>query len=77
MELHVDVLDEVRCSPPPKRQKLEGPGAMEDGQPLRCSTPQPPGGEETGEDLDSTLESLGLSQDSVGKLVFCSFCCTL
>lgn len=60
--------------PPPKRPKCEGPGVEVAAEPLRCSTPQPPGGEEeNGEDLDKTLEDLGISHDSIGKFVLCSY----
>lgn len=61
--------------PSPKRQKLDVEGRdvqvdIVDGEePLRCSTPQPPGLEEVGENkLDTTLEELGISHDSIGTL---------
>ena len=55
----------VSPPPPPKRQKYEGPVEI-DAEPLRCSTPQPQ--EQDGEDLDKSLEILGISHDSIRKL---------
>ena len=54
----------VSPAPPPKRQKYEGPVEI-DAERLRCSTPQPQ--EEDGEDLDKSLEILGISHDSIRK----------
>ena len=63
----------VSLFPPAKRsrrQVVEVPGCLErleEGQPLRCSTPQPPGEEPSGQDLDTSLEDLGISRDSIGS----------
>ena len=75
-EASVEDLDDdcILLSPPPKRYKV---GDTEEGdkEPLCCSTPQRPGiasGEDengAGDvDLDTTLELLGISRDSVGSL---------
>ena len=59
--------------PPPKKSKVlkeerELIGVDdEEEEPLRCSTPKPAACEElSGSDLDATLESLGISHDSIG-----------
>jgi F-box protein 18 (helicase) len=54
--------------PPPKRHRLERREVVEigAGDPLRCSTPQPPGGPEP---EDATLEELGISHDSIDAFI--------
>ena len=58
-------------SPPPKRQKFEGLVEI-DAEPLRCSTPQPPDAMvgENGEDLDKSLEILGISHESIRGCIY-------
>ena len=59
--------------PPPKKSKILKQEAElicvddEEEEPLRCSTPKPAACKElSGSDLDATLESLGISHDSIG-----------
>ena len=60
----------THVSPPPsKRSRVnqEVADLVVEGEeePLRCSTPQPAA--VSGEELDATLEDLGISHDSIGE----------
>ena len=65
----------TRVSPPPsKRSKIdddEDVVYVDREEPLRCSTPQLEASckELPGDDLDATLEELGISHDSIGESV--------
>ena len=61
--------DVISFPPSPKKIKIDSDLA-EDCQdvPLRCSTPQPAEGFFDDENLDATLEILGISHDSIGLL---------
>jgi hypothetical protein len=61
--------------PPPKRRKVDKEEVAElvyvdSEEPLRCSTPQPAAsGELSGDDLNATLEELGISHDSLDVFI--------